>query len=105
MPNAGWNGHLRANDRTALAVEHFIEAERVAQGTGANNIIVGFILYPERDPRHLLGHPFDRLEPRGQGEIPNDFPLVDQQRKVLVRRVLGQLGQHRLFAHSPALWG
>ena len=93
MPGAfgDFKGGLDGADQHSI--DELEEAKRVAEGAGADIIVVLFILDSERDAGHLFGNSADDLEPRGQHEIAERFVVIHEQRIMLVGRVLGALGQ------------
>ena len=80
--------------RRSLAVDNFINPERVAERTDARHEVVPLILDAESDSRHLFGGAIDRLDPGRECEIAESLPFKNQQGEMLVRRVARQLGQH-----------
>ena len=96
MPDAAGDRHVGADQGPTFSVKHLVEAESVAERTGAHHVVIGLILDPKRNARHSFHDPLDRLEARRQREIAHGVPFIDQQWKVLVGGVLRQLGQHRL---------
>ena len=77
-------------------MDEFVKAEAVAERAGARHVVVLFILNAEGDPGHLLHRALDCFEMSRQDEIAKRFPFKNEHGKMLVRRVAGQLRQHRM---------
>src|SRR6185436_14353922 len=86
-----------ADRSAASAIDDFEEVECIPQSAGPDVVIVFFVLNAKGDPRHLLLLALDDLELSAHQEIPQSFFLPDQQRKMFVGPVAGQLRQHWTF--------
>src|SRR5205085_2132134 len=69
VPNTGGNRHFGTDDVAALAVDDFVKPKGFTDGTGANDVIVFFVLEAKSDSGHLLHFTFHGLEPGGEGEV------------------------------------
>src|SRR5712671_339292 len=82
IPGVGLKIEFRSDRAAQLAVDHPEERESIAESTGANIIIVLFVLDAKRDPGHLLILPGDEFQPGLQDKVIEDFAIEDEQRKV-----------------------
>ena len=85
--------HLRAQDCAALPVHDLIKAEGVAERTGAQDIVICFVLDAERNAGHLFGLAAHGFEASGESEIAERVAFVNEQREVLICRILRNLRQ------------
>src|SRR2546428_13904754 len=99
MPCAAGNRRFGANEVAALAIDDFVKAEGVAQGTGAHDVIISLILNAKSNASHLLFFASHRFEASDESEIAESFIFENQQRKVLVGCILGHLREHGLFCN------
>src|SRR2546425_5609130 len=103
MPHALGDLYFGTDGRTAEAIDDLEKVERVSQPTGANIVIVSFILDAKRNTHHLFLLPFHQLESSTERKVSDPLLLPNQQRKVLVSRIARELREDWPFAHHHGL--
>ena len=71
-----------------LAIHELVETKGIAERTGADHVIIFFILDAKSDSGHLFNFAADSFETRGQFEIAEIFSIEDEKGKMFVSCVL-----------------